>query len=413
MKKTPRGIGRMADGRYRLFAVAANHKRIRPIVSWDYLKLLGVQIPEDNRQGEPGIALAVAAQTKLKADIAEEKKTGAVMANAKTKVGDLLALVEQDYGRKARKSISHVQTRWNNHLKSFFTDLWANQLSSDDIDRYIALRQRQKAANATICRELSLIRRMLRLGMRGKSPKVRSMPHFDLPKESDARQGFLSDSLYDKLAQACSREGLWLRGMFAVGCSFGWRKSEVLNLQVCQLDFSDRTIRLDAGATKNSDGRVVKMTKDVAHILAACVAGKTGTDYVVTRDAGRHKGKRVRDFRVGWASACERAGCAGLLFHDLRRTGARNLRRLGVSEKTIMEIGGWRTREVFERYNIIDVEDLEDAARRLDEKRDRELLEKAASDAAKQATSALKSATESQLVDELPVVQSLETVRIQ
>jgi integrase len=409
MKKTPRGIEKMPDGRYRLFAVRA-HKRIRPIVNWDLVKQLEVQVPLDNRQAEPGVELAKACLTKLQAAILEEKRTGAKLANAKTKVGDLLALVEQDYGRKGRKSISHVQTRWNNHLKSFFTDLWANELTSDDIDRYIALRQRQKAANATICRELSLVRRMLRLGMRGKSPKVRSMPHFDLPKESDARQGFLSDKVYDKLAQECSREGLWLRGMFAVGCSFGRRKSEVLNLQVCQLDFSDRTIRLDAGTTKNSDGRVVKMTKDVAHILAACVAGKTGTDYVFTRDSGRHKGNRVRDFRAGWASACERAG---LLFHDLRRTGARNLRRLGVSEKTIMEIGGWRTREVFERYNIIDQDDLEDAARRLDEKRERELVEKAASHATEQATSTTKSATESQSADERPVVQSSETVRIQ
>src|SRR5450759_1161224 len=192
-----------------MFTIAANHKRIRPIVSWDDLRLLGVQIPEDNRQGEPGIALAVAAQIKLKADIAEERKAGAVMANAKTKIGDLLPLVDSDYGRKGRKSISHVQTRWNNHLKSFFADLWANQLSSDDVDRYIALRQKQKAANATICRELSLIRRMLRLGMRGKSPKVRSMPHFDMPKEADARQGFLGDKVYDRLAQECGREGLW------------------------------------------------------------------------------------------------------------------------------------------------------------------------------------------------------------
>jgi integrase len=165
-------------------------------------------------------------------------------------------------------------------LKSFFTDLWANQVSSDDVDRYIALRQRQKAANATICRELSLIRRMLRLGMRGKSPKVRSMPHFDLPKESDARQGFLSDKVHDKLATECLREGLWLRGMFAVGCNFGWRKSEVLNLQVLHFDFYDGTIRLDAGTTKNDDGRIVKMPKDVHQILAACAAGKSADDFI-------------------------------------------------------------------------------------------------------------------------------------
>jgi hypothetical protein len=38
-----------------------------------------------------------------------------------------------------------------------------------------------------------------------------------------------------------------------------------------------------------------------------------------------------------------------------------------------MKIGGWRTRAVFERYNMVDEADLADAARRLDEKREREL----------------------------------------
>jgi integrase len=200
---------------------------------------------------------------------------------------------------------------------------------------------------------------------------VGTIPPFPRLAEPKARQGFLSDETYDRLAQECSREGLWLRGMFAVGCNFGWRKSEVLNLQVRQVDFSAGTIRLDRGTTKNDDGRVVRMPNEVHQLLSACVAGKGPLDFVLTRDDGQ----RISDFRLAWSNACERAGCPSLLFHDLRRTGARNLRRLGVSEGVVMKIGGWRTREIFERYNIIDEADLADAARRLDEKRARTAME--------------------------------------
>jgi len=60
----------------------------------------------------------------------------------------------------------------------------------------------------------------------------------------------------------------------------------------------------------------------------------------------------------------------GLIFHDLRRTAARNLRRAGISETVIMKIGGWRTRSVFERYAIVSRGDMVDAMQKLQRSED-------------------------------------------
>jgi hypothetical protein len=95
--------------------------------------------------------------------------------------------------------------------------------------------------------------------------------------------------------------------------------------------------------------------------LRECVTGKGPDDYVFTRGSSR-----IVEMRDAWKAACEGAGCPGLLFHDLRRSGVRNLVRAGVTEKVAMTISGHKTRAVFERYNIVNQSDLRDAARKLD-----------------------------------------------
>jgi len=235
-----------------------------------------------------------------------------------------------------------------------------------------------------------LLRRALNLGR--ESRKVRELPVFPRLKEAPPRKGFLEN--HRAIVNALPE--LWFRAIVECGRTYGWRVAELQNLRVRQVDLFARTIRLDAGETKNDEGRLAVMTDAVYTLLLECVRGKKPDDYVFTRT----NGKRVADFRVTWRKACVAAGvgkwlclgcepeqvldakghCAGCgqawkprewkycgaIFHDWRRTAVRDMVRHGVPERVAMAISGHKTRSVFDRYNIVSESDLREAARRME-----------------------------------------------
>jgi integrase len=79
----------------------------------------------------------------------------------------------------------------------------------------------------------------------------RRLAHIDttIPK---LNEGFITDEQYRVLA--VNAKPLWLRCLIAVAYSFGFRKGELLNLRVRQVDFFDRWLLLEQGTTKNDEG---------------------------------------------------------------------------------------------------------------------------------------------------------------
>jgi len=291
----------------------------------------------------------------------------------KIKVSELADDLIREYRINRRKSIDDLEARWKLHLKPFFGVLRAVEVTSQLVARYIDLRQQEEAENATINRELAALKRMFNLARQSTPPKVQSVPYIAMLKEDNIRTGFLESKQHDGLAAETGKVGLWLRAVFETGYTYGWRHEELLALRVCQVNLVAGTIRLEPGTTKNSEGREVSMTLPVRTLLTQCVHGKGQDDYVFMREDG----KPVRDFRGTWGKACEAAKVPSLLFHDLRRTAARNLRRAGVAEGVIMKIGGWKTRSVFERYAIVSQSDIRDAMTKLEAGQQRDNAEAA------------------------------------
>jgi integrase len=313
------------------------------------------------------------AQDVLKAKLIEIQQQAGGSGSAPATIAKLYTLIENDYSKNGRKSIVHLRGLWNNHLSHFFADLLTTKLSAEQIDTYVRRRLDDGAANASVNRELSALKRMYKLAI--KSGRLKTMPYIAMLKERNVRSGFVKDADYQALARETAKVGLWLRGLFEVAYTYGFRKSELTTMRVRQVDLKEGTIELNPGETKTDEGRAIEMTESVRQVLAECIAGKGPDELVFTRGNGSPAG----NFRRVWARACTAAGSPGLLFHDLRRSGVRNMRRAGISEKVAMGISGHKTRSVFERYNIVDPADLREAAAKIEQGAERRTAETEAS----------------------------------
>ena len=141
-----------------------------------------------------------------------------------------------------------------------------------------------------------------------------------------------------------------------------------------QVDLIARTIRLEGGETKNDEARIIPLLVEELYQTVAMQRTIRDREHPECRWVlFWEDGRRILDFRKSREASAKTAGLgnadaekADKLFHDLRRTGVRNLIRSGVPEKVAMLISGHKTRAVFDRYHIVDERDTQDAMRKLD-----------------------------------------------
>jgi integrase len=257
----------------------------------------------------------------------------------------------------ADRLLTEIKNRWSLHIKDVFGDRKAAFVTTEDLNRYIVKRHDEGAKNATINRELAMLRRAFRLGYNTRPRLVPEVPVFPEKLPEDSRTGFIEDAGFPKILAAIPEPGL--RAMVLVAYRLGFRKSELMNLLVMQV--ADGWISLFKGATKNSKARRVAMPDDVREAVEACCKGKAPDAHVFTWPHG----KPIKDFRVAWENACKKAKVPDLNFHDLRRSFVRNSQRKGIPATVAMRISGHLTRLVFDDYDVTAEQDLIDAAGKL------------------------------------------------
>jgi len=263
---------------------------------------------------------------------------------------------------------------WAAHLVRHLGERKTTSLTLADVDAYRTRRLGEKTkrggppAKATLDKEVELLNRFLNYAKKCKRIKVNPIAGTKLllkPHEH-ARKVKVPDEVFEKILAATEL----IRPHLLLLRDTAMRKGDVLQLRHDQVDLKHGVIDLGPMDTKEEDNRLVPLTPRCIEAIKQAPR-HISSPYVFVNP---RTGKPWADLRSPFKRACKAAGVkcgmkGGIVPHDLRRTSITEFRRAGVPESVVMRISGHKTRSVFERYNIVDEEDLHRAVRDLERHR--------------------------------------------
>lgn len=224
--------------------------------------------------------------------------------------------------------------------------------------------------NASVNRDLAVLRNMLRLARRWKW--IRQRPEFDLLPESAPRDLELAEGEQEGFLVACSPA---LRAVIPATLYTGMRQGELLKLTWGHIDLAARVI--DFPPTKRGRKRLMPITEPLYYVLMrlkaerAASGGPKPDDRVFSRPGATCWTKWVVEAQFKTA-----LGAAGirkpLVFRDVRHTFASRLKRNGAHETEIQRLLGHKTLAMTDRYITVEVEQMRAAVNLLASRTDAE-----------------------------------------
>ncbi|HVS60892.1 MAG TPA: tyrosine-type recombinase/integrase [Gemmatimonadaceae bacterium] len=277
---------------------------------------------------------------------------------------DLKEALRKHYTREGNASWKRAEQAFT-HLQEFFgSDARAIGITKSHVGDYQDARLGAGAARNSVRYEIGVL--SAAFGVAVEQDLLATKPVFKQLAEGEKRSGFFEPG---DLAALIVELPADIAALVRFLSLTGWRRGEGVGLMWAQVDWDDAEypgthsgpmpgpnacIRLDESETKGGDAREFPFAQasELRGLLLDRWKARDGL--LVFHRAGRSIG----DFRKLWDRARIAAGVPERLVHDLRRTAARDFRRAGVSEGEIMRLCGWKTRDMFDRYNIIDSADL-------------------------------------------------------
>ncbi len=227
------------------------------------------------------------------------------------------------------------------HLKAAFPGA-LRAITAGSVESYIARRLDQGAQPATINREVTVIKHILRRAVVWEYLSANPAAGIKALKEPSGRTRFLNLEEIDRLLAACDRAQLrhYLRPFAVVALNTGMRRNEILGLTRRAVDWSNRLVTLES--TKNGQVRHVHLNDAAVDALRSLPA--------------RVVGDRLFPFGPNQVSmalrrAFKTAGIEDCRLHDLRHTFASYQAMAGIQGRGLQALLGHKDNRMTMRYS--------------------------------------------------------------
>jgi len=242
------------------------------------------------------------------------------------------------------------------HLDSFFGGLKAIEIAQTGaIGRYVAVRKREGASNASVNRETQVLGQMFRLAAddehrligRGLVPQIKKL------EEPPPRQGIVTEKQF---AEILAKLPKWAVGPIEAINITGWRVRSVLNRRKADVDLENGFLTLDRESSKNRTAYKWPLVGELGELVREQLEQIARDERNLRRVIPwlfHRKGKPIpyETLRKVWQKATKAAGYPGKLMHDFRRTAATRLDSTpGISLSVAMTLLGHKTDIMFRKY---------------------------------------------------------------
>ena len=250
------------------------------------------------------------------------------------------------------------------NLHAYLGDLMLSQIKGDVIWSVIQGERKKGNSVATINRYLATIRNLLHMA-RDEWQWIDSFPKIRLLSGEVERDRWLTQEEADRLIAVCPTHlSAIVRFALATGC----RAREITGLEWNRVDLDRQTAWLNK--TKNGTPRGVPLNTDAVAVLRE-------QQGIHSKFCFTFRGEPIRWqlTNTAWHTALEKAGIRDFRFHDLRHTWASWHRQAGTSCDELKDLGGWKSRQMVDRYAKFATEHLSRAASRIERKQQENVVE--------------------------------------